>query len=157
MTTETVTEKNDRDIFWIASTATALALGTVFASNQAVSRDANGFVFHVSAFTFLAFAIGAAIGFAYWKIVAMNRGGKTSPLLRVASFVLLLIGIGAFLSPLRFLPTDQFPDVAKGLGMDVVVLSLLGLLMWRVFTYFNNDEGQADANKPASPPDSKAK
>jgi hypothetical protein len=155
MTTETTTAKNDRDIVWIASAATAVALGTVFASNQAVSRDANGFVFHISAWTVLAFAIGAAIGVAYWKIVAMNWDGKASPLLRVASFVLLLVGIGAFLSPLRFLPTDQFPDVAKGLGMDVIVLSLLGLLMWRVFTYFGKDEGTVDANK--SKPDSDTK
>jgi uncharacterized membrane protein len=139
-----VETKNERDIVRIATFSTALALGTVFASNQALTRDVNGFVWHLSAQTLLAFVVGAAIGYSYWKIIDRSSDRQASGLLRVASFVLLLVGIGAFLYPLRFLPTDQLPDVAKGLAVDVVALSALGWILWQIRNFLNADTEQAE-------------
>jgi hypothetical protein len=149
--------KNERDIVRIATLSTALGMGTVFASNQSLTRDANGFIWHLSAHTLLAFVVGAAIGYSYWKIIARSSDRQASGLLRAASFMLLLVGIGAFLYPLRFLPTDQLPDVAKGLGVDVVALSALGWILWQIRNFLNADTEQAELAEQKAAANSSAK
>ena len=100
-----VAEKSDsesrssRDFFKIASLGTALGFGAAAASTASLRSSPTGFSFQITAGTFVAFAIGAAIALIYWKLVASN-----SKAARRGSFLLALAGVGLFLYPLRLFP-----------------------------------------------------
>lgn len=155
--------KNERDFLRIASISTALAFGTVLGSMASLRKDASAFSFQFSGETLVAFGIGAVIGFLYWKLVSLSAILKTSLLLRVASSLLLLGAVGVFLYPLRFLSAEKLAEVWQGLAADAVVLSVLGVILWRIKRFLDRDSTQASivANKSAAnqrrspPPDSR--
>jgi hypothetical protein len=130
---------NDRWLFKIVSYSTASALGAVVASDQALIKDASGFSFHLSMGTPAAFAVGVLAGLIYWKIVFAGSTGGRVLLLRISSFLLLLGGVGAFLYPLRFLPTEKLPEVFVGLSTAAVALSLVAFVLWRFKKFFEQE------------------
>jgi hypothetical protein len=133
---------SDRDLLRIASVSTALAFGAVLASLEALYRNTSGFAFHISLRTLAAFVIGGAVGLVYWKIVTLGATGRASKLLRPASFLLLLAGVGAFLYPLRFLSKERLIEVFQGLATVAVALSLVGYILWRIKGFLEQDAAQ---------------
>jgi hypothetical protein len=160
--TGTPRSKNERDFLRIASISTALAFGTVLGSMASLRKDASAFSFQFSGETLVAFGIGAAVGFLYWKLISLSSTLKTSLLLRVATVLLLLGSVGVFLYPLRFLSAEKLAEVWQGLGADAVVLSVLGVILWRIKRFLDRDSARAGiaAKKPSTnqrrspPPDS---
>ena len=142
---------SQRDFLRIASLSTALAFGVVLGSVEALRRDPSGFAFKISVGTFVAFAIGLAIGVVYWKIVTLNATGNPSLLRRVASFFLLLGGSVAFLYPLRFLPGEKLPEVFEGLATAAVALSLIGFMLRTLQQFFDQDEMRTEVGEKARP------
>jgi len=140
--------RNERDLVRIASGSTALAFGVALGSLQSLRHDAAGFSFQLSFGTAVAFAIGAVIGLLYWKLVTRSATRGASPLLRAASFLLLLGGVGAFLYPLRFLPAEKLPDVYKGLAIAAVALSLIGFILWRIKRFLDQDSARNESPSP---------
>ena len=140
-----VAEKSDsesrslRVFFKIASLGTALGLGAAAASTASLRSSAVGFSFQLSAGTFVAFAIGAAIALIYWKLVASN-----SKAARRGSILLALAGVGLFLYPLRFVPAGNLHDLIIGLILATCALSIAGFLLWRVKRFLDMDSKQAD-------------
>jgi hypothetical protein len=140
--------KSSRVFFKIASLATALGFGGAAASTASLRSSPVGFSFQLSAATFVAFAVGAAIALIYWKLVASN-----SKAARRASLLIALAGVGLFLYPLRFVPAGNLHDLAVGLILATCALSIVGFLLWRVKRFLDTDSQQADAGaeQPASP------
>jgi len=131
--------KNERDFLRIASISTALAFGTVLGSMASLSKDASAFSFQFSGKTLVGFGIGAVIGFLYWRLISVSSALKTSLLLRMATVLLLLGSVGVFLYPLKFLSAEKLAEVRQGLGADAIVLSLLGLILWRIKRFLDQD------------------
>jgi len=144
--------KKERDFLRIASLSTALAFGTVLGSMASLHKDASAFSFQFSGETLVGFAIGAAVGFLYWKLVSLSATLRTSLLLRVASVLLLLGSVGVFLYPLRFLSSEKLAEVWQGLAADAIVLSLLGVILWRIKRFLDRDSAPAaiEVNKSAT-------
>ena len=55
-----------------------------------------------------------------------------------------LIGLAAFLYPIRFVQPERMRDVVEGIGAAFLVLALIGVVLWRVIKFLNQDE---DANR----------
>ena len=140
--------RSSRVFFKIASFATALGFGGAAASTASLRSSPGGFSFHISVGTFVAFAIGAAVGLFYWKLVAQE-----SKAARRATFFIALGGVGLFLYPLRFVPAGNLLDLAVGLILATIALSLVGFLLWQVKRFLDLDSQQADAapEPPAKP------
>src|SRR5580658_6805204 len=100
-----------RGLFRIVLGTTVLGLGCMAAALQALQRGSTGFTFRISAGTFVAFAVGSAAGFLYWKLTA-----STLLAARLGAAMLLVAGVGAFLYPLRFVRSDKMVEIAIGLG-----------------------------------------
>ncbi len=131
--------KNERVFFGIVSCATALGLGVMLASLQALYKDGSGFAFRISAGTIAAFAIGAAAGLVYWRAAL-----RSCFLRRISSLILFAVGAGAFLYPLRFLPGEKLPEVFQGIGAAAVALSILGFMLWRLMRFFDQDAARTE-------------
>jgi hypothetical protein len=140
--------RSTRVFFKIASLGTALGFGAAAASTESLRSSPGGFSFQITAGTFVAFAVGAAIALVYWKLVASN-----SKAARRSSFLLALAGVGLFLYPLRFVPASNLRDLTVGLILAAGALSIVGLLLWRVKRFLDKDSKQADdaTDQPASP------
>ncbi len=135
--------KNERDFLRIASISTALAFGAVLGSIESLRKDGSGFSFQFSGKTLVAFGIGAAVGFLYWKLVSLSAMHSASRLLRLSSSLLLLGAVGVFLYPLRFLSAEKLAEVWQGLAADAVVLSVLGVILWRIKRFLDRDSARA--------------
>jgi hypothetical protein len=138
---------SDRLFFGIVSNSSALAFGAVFASLQALGKSAYGFTFHVSIWTAVAGFVGAALGLGYWKIVSLDTTAKSHWLLRIASIIMALAGVAAFLYPLRFVATDALLEIARGLATAVVALSAVGIMLLRIKTFLDRDSAGTAADR----------
>jgi len=124
----------NRDFFKIVVGSTSLGLGCMAATIETLRRDVGGFKFQVSAGTFAAFAVGWAAGLLYWKFAARSRLAA-----RVGAALLLMAGVGAFLSPLRFVPADKMAEISIGLGTAACAISIGAFLLWRLKRFFDAD------------------
>jgi peptidoglycan/LPS O-acetylase OafA/YrhL len=131
-----------RGLWRIAAVSTALGLGCMVAAMESLRSGATGFSFRPSLTTLAAFAAGTAAGLFYWKLA--GRGG---PAARRASFLLTLLGVTVFLYPLRFVPADQLPERAKGLGLAAVAISIGVFLLWRVKRFLDRDDAAVEASQ----------
>jgi hypothetical protein len=144
LATQTAEPKSSRDFFKIASISTAIGLGCAAASTESLRSSPVGFSFQITAGTFVAFAVGAAIGFFYWKLIA-----KSTTAARIGSVLLGLAGIGLFLYPLRFVPSGTLPDLTIGLLIATGALGTVGFIIWRIARFLD-----ADAQRGGVLPDS---
>lgn len=131
-----------RGFFKIVHGATALALGGMAAALQALRPSPDGFTFHVSVWTFVAFAAGLAAGLFYWRLAARSRLAS-----RMGTALLLVAGVGGFLYPLRFVPADKMADISIGLSLAIGALSLVAYLLWRFKRFFEADNDAVEAKK----------
>jgi hypothetical protein len=123
-----------RGLFRIVLGSTALALGCMAATLQALQRGASGFTFQASLGTLAAFAVGMAAGLLYWKLAAGSLRA-----VRLGTAFLLLAGVGGFLYPLRFVRADKMSDIAVGLAIATCAVSLVALLLWKMKRFFDAD------------------
>lgn len=149
--------KNERDVMRIMIWGTAVAFGFLAASLQALRSNPAGFTFQISVFTFLAFAAGVGITIAFWKIILNRSGGMRQKSRRFwAELLLLCFGMGAFLYPLRFVPSEKLPEMLTGLTIAVFALSLVGCLLVMMGRFLESDDREnqlssRDATKKQSP------
>lgn len=133
---------NTRNFMRIASGSTALGFGCVGAAAVSLRADLAGFSFQVTIWTFAAFFAGAALGVFVWRPAA--RGRTVARM----GFLILTVGIVAFLSPLRFAPRDKRVDILIGLTVAVIVISTGGYLIWRIARFLDRDAAQAKKRPP---------
>ena len=122
--------------------STALGLGCMAAAVESLRSNATGFAFQFSMGTIAAFALGAAAGLVFWKLAA------GSPLAaRAGAALLLMAGLGGFLYPLRFVPSEHMADIAVGLTVATCAVSIGGVLLWRMKRYFDEDDAAQESKK----------
>jgi len=131
-----------RTFFNIVVGSTALGLGFMAAAIEALRRDVGGFTFHASAGTFVAFVIGLIAGLYYWKVAFRSLLAA-----RAGTALLVLAGLGGFLYPLRFVPSDKMAEIGIGLGFAVCALSIGAFLLWRMKRFFEEDEAAVESKK----------
>lgn len=127
----------------------ALAFGFLGAVLQALRPRPAGFTFQVSVMTFVAFAMGVAIGVVFWRIILNRVGGARQKSVRfLVELLVFLLGTAAFLYPLRFVPADKLPEMFTGLITAACALGLLAGLLILVGRFFESDDRK---NRRTSP------
>ena len=140
---------NLRGLLRIAALSTAIGFGSVTGSLYSLRQSPSGLTFVFSVGTLVAFVVGAAAGWFYWRaldrmIVRADSGGPK----KLSRFVLFnvaaaLMGLLAFLYPIRFVQRERVREVLEGMGAAFVVLAMVGIALWRVIKFFNADtDGQ---------------
>ncbi|MDB6121875.1 MAG: hypothetical protein JWQ71_868 [Pedosphaera sp.] len=127
--------------------STALAFGCMIASLEALRPSGTGFSFEVTFRTLIAFMLGGTIAFPFWRLILNGSNWSQRKLTIVGVslvLLLLLLGVGAFLYPLRFVPKDKLPEIRTGLITAVFALSGVGLLLWGVKRFIDSDEKQEE-------------
>jgi hypothetical protein len=124
----------DSAFMGIVSWSTALCLGGVLASLQALYKDGSGFGFHVTFATVAAFLVGVVAGLLYWRAARRGRSIR-----RVSIAVLVLFGAMAFLYPIRFLTSDNRVEMLRGFAAAAIALSLGAFILWRLARFFERD------------------
>lgn len=132
--------KSSRDFLKIAGISTAIGLGCAAASTESLRSSPVGFSFQMTAGTFVAFAVGAAIGYFYWKLVAKGTAAA-----RIGSLLLGLAGVGLFLYPLRFVPSGTLPDLIIGLFIAAGALGTVAFIIWRIARFLDADARNGEA------------
>jgi hypothetical protein len=64
--------------------------------------------------------------------------------------IVLVLGVGAFLYPLRFVPRDKWPEIRIGLITAVCALSGVACLLWGVKRFVDADERENENEENAS-------
>jgi hypothetical protein len=142
--------KNQRRLYPIFTLSTALAFGCMVATLESLRPDSAGFSFEPSYKTLIAFAAGGAIAFPLWRLILNGtRLGQRNLSLATGAMVvgMLILGVGAFLYPLRFVPRDKWPEIRTGLLTAVCALSGVACLLWGVKRFVDTDEKE-NGNKP---------
>jgi hypothetical protein len=139
--------KTQRGLYKVVTYSTAAALGVMIASLEALRPTPSGFSFQISFRTLIAFVLGGAVAFPFWGFI-FNGAKWSQRKIKVAwaglVAILVLLGIGAFLYPLRYVPKEKLPDITIGLVAAVLVLSGVGFLLWRVKRFLDWDEKQEE-------------
>jgi hypothetical protein len=148
---------NQRRLYPVFTISTALAFGCMVATLEALRPDATGFSFDPSYKTVIAFIAGAAVVFPIWRVVLNGtRLGKRNIrfVIGIEIALLVLLGVGAFLYPLRFVPREKWPEIRTGLLTAIVALSCVGGLLIGVKRLLDPDElPESVASKQKSPPE----
>ena len=119
----------------------ALAFGFMGGSLEALTRDAEGMRFELSAWTVIAFLAGAAVGWYYWEMaIKMNTDQAHSSARAKRRFVIVTLlmfvaGFASYLYRLRFAPRTSSWEVAEGAMLAFVVVGLLAVVLWRIIRY----------------------
>lgn len=140
--------KNERDIQRIIKVGTAIGFGCMVASLESLRSDSTGFSFQITARTFLAFILGFAVMFPFWKIVFNLVSGNRQRSRHVwGALLLLLIGAAAFLYPSRFVPAEKLHDMYIGLALAVCAISLVAWLIFTTGRFLEHSGEDADKKK----------
>lgn len=149
----TVATKHERDLVRVMVVGTAISFGFMFALLQTLRVDASGWSFTVSSGTAVAFLAGAGLTTGAWMLALRGRGpGRRNPL-RLLSPIVLAVGLVGFLYPLRFMPVDKLPDIAIGLCLATVALSIVGALIWQISRFLEQEASEQNSS-PTTGPDS---
>lgn len=126
--------RNEKLLLRIVVLSSALAFGGAAASAQALRYEASGFSFHISLGTWVAFALGFGFTLLFWRLAAGTRS-----MLWKAAVLLVVLGLGLFFYPIRFVSGRALPEVAVGMVAAVFALSVLGCLVWQVKRFLDSD------------------
>jgi hypothetical protein len=134
--------KNDRLLNRIIAYGLSLSFSVLLASLEALRATNSGFTFEVTWRTLVALVLAAAVVAPCFQIIvySQNKGAR-----RAALIVVVLIGIGSFFYPLRFVPREKMGAIFTGLGLAVVALSSVGGFLLLVRRFF---EGGSDKSSP---------
>jgi hypothetical protein len=132
-------------LYRVVTGSTALGFGCMFASLEALRPSPTGFSFEFSLRTVIAFVCGGAWVFPFWRFLFKNSqvSGRKLTIIWVGGLVALaVLGIGAFLYPLRFVPKERLPEIRTGLITAFFALSGVVGLLWGAKRFMDSDEKQ---------------
>ncbi len=140
---------------WIMIGSSAFSLGCLLASLTVLDLGKGGIEFHWSNYALIAFPVGAALAAGYWLLVfrlgekdEFASGRRT---VYAASIFMLLLAIGVFMYPLRFITPEKRSDVLIGLAVATCALSCVGFMIRTVVKMLEEED---DANPPPPLPHS---
>jgi hypothetical protein len=88
-------------------------------------------------------ALGLTLGGWFWRLIwRAERAESPAARRRLLRFSLLLglMAAVSFAYPMRFIPAERRQEVFIGLGVAVLVLSLVGVVLWRIIRMLNEGE-----------------
>lgn len=128
----------DKMLRKIVTGSTGLGLALMFASLASIQfGNGHGLRFRWHWTILLWMAAAAVWNSRFWKALwQIQETPAPSPRLRkkvtVYSWILLLMGLGAFLYPIRFIAETYRADIGRGL---ITAALFLGTLVWMVFRF----------------------
>lgn len=127
--------------------SSALGIGALLASLTVLEPTENGFEFRWTFYVLPAFAAGSLLAWAYWRMVFRLALRGQDPVqaerrLKRAVIGLLVLGVLAFLYPLRFVAAERRTDVLIGLGAAIVALSGVGVLLRTVVGMLESESSE---------------
>jgi hypothetical protein len=140
-------------LFHLAGAATALAFGVMVASLFIIQQGPNGLVFRLTTLAVIAFLVAAPAGWFYWRLIA-RMATERAPEQRRKKFIvfsagLLLVGVFAFLYPLKFIPQEKRRDVFIGLALAFSCIGGVGVVMWKVRNFLEADLRKSEEDDSA--------
>jgi hypothetical protein len=123
---------------------TALPAGVAAASLQALGRD---FSFHITATTVLVFILGTTVMGLFGRVIFNPSAKGRAKLFLPISIVLVLLGVGAFLYPLRYASPGELPELLTGLAAAVFALAVVATLVLILRRLFEGERPNADEEK----------
>jgi len=132
-----MTDKNERDIKRIVVFGSSLAAGFVAATLQALRPHLN---FDVSLRTVMAFAGGMGALWVYWSIILHPSLPGWRFMSVVATGLLVIGGVWAFLYPVKFVNPSAFKELTVGLIAAVCALTGVAGLLLLCKRFFERDE-----------------
>jgi len=115
---------------------TGLTLATMLGSLALIhGRDASGFQWAWNGWSVALFIGGFAFMRNFWQSVFQSAASglhadKAKVVFRV--FALAALGLGSFLYPVRFLASENYFQIARGLFTAFVFLGLVGVMLYKV-------------------------
>lgn len=155
MPKETSSDTGTSALFRIAGAGAALAFGAMVATLFALRRSSGGgFEFEINALAIISFVAAASVAWFYWRMIERMAVGR-APERRRKKFVifsigLLLIGVLAFLYPMKFVPPEKRADVFSGLVLAFTVIAGVGFVMLKVKRFLDADQQRAEDDGPAN-------
>lgn len=148
---------DDRDFFRIVIGASSLAFGSLAAMVYSVTPVAAGVDFHLDWGTAVAFIAGAGVAWLYWRLLrglATKDGRKPAKSRKffICSFALLVGALLLFFYPLKFVPPGKRGEVAFGLVLAMVFLSVVAFLFWMTVKFLNADSDRTANEDDDGPP-----
>ncbi len=142
-------KSNTSALFNIASYGAAVAFGVMVATLFALEPSPNGLVFRLNALAAISFLVAAPFAWFYWRLIA-RMATERAPEQRRKNFIvfsagLLLVGVVAFLYPLKFVPAEKRKDVFIGLALAFGCISGVGFVMLKVRKFLEADLKSSEA------------
>ena len=136
--------KDDRPVFRIIIYCLSLAFSVLLASSETVrpSPAGFGFTFEITWRTATMFLIGAGVTIPCFKTLFLSRSNLRR---HMALALVILIGLGSFLHPLRFVPSEKFGQIFIGLTIAACVLSGIGAILFLINRFLNEDQRAIEA------------
>lgn len=142
--------KNERDFFLIIRVAFAIAFGITAGVLSALKRGGSSLELEFGFRVIPAFAVGAAIGWAYWQFISKRLRERqslaTSKRFWVYSILLLLGGLFSFFYPLRFVARGAVGEVLQGIVAALFLVGVIVFVLWRLAKLLNRSEVPDEKN-----------
>ena len=132
----------ERRFLRITSIAAAPAVGLTVAGLQALTMTNSGLDVNITFTTGIAFIIGTVAALAFWKIAVGWLGVRRERAVVIATIV---VGLGAYLYPVRFMPRDKLPDIGIGVGCALGVIGFGVYTFWRFMRFMDADNKKVEA------------
>jgi hypothetical protein len=130
-------EADDQLLSGIIVYGFSLAFGLVIASLEALRPTPTGFTIQLSWWTVVALLAAAAVmGPVFYTIVHSRR----KYLRRAALGFVVVVSLGAFLYPMRVVPSEKLRPVFIGLAVAIGMLSVMATLLFLLHRFFENEE-----------------
>ena len=144
-------KSNTSALFNLASYGAAVAFGVMVATLFALERTPHGLSFKLNAGAVISFLLAAPVAFYYWRLIA-RMATERAPEQRRKKFIvfsigLLLIGVMAFLYPLKFVPAEKRKDVFIGLALAFGCIGGVGVVMLKVRKFLEADLKSSEDDK----------
>jgi uncharacterized membrane-anchored protein len=141
-------------LFNIASYGAALAFGVMVATLFALERTSHGLSFRLNAGAVISFLVAAPFAWFYWRLIARMATERAPEQQRkkfiVFSAGLLVVGVMAFLYPLKFVPAEKRFDVFVGLALAFMCIGGVGFVMLKVRKFLEADLKSSEAEDERS-------
>jgi len=115
---------------------TGLGFGVMLATLAAIrGRNTTGFQFEWGWLSLIWFFAGMAFDWHFWNVVWRVQDAPTAhnrSSFRHALFILGLIGLGAFLYPIRFIASVHYMEIASGLFLALLFLGGVAVMIVKI-------------------------
>lgn len=118
-----------------------LGFTVLIASMEALRVTQSGFAFSVTWRTALALGLGAMIIGPCFYILVYSKPNIAR---KVATFIIVAIGVTGFFYPLRFVPREKMGSIFGGLALAICALSMVAAFVYFLHRFLSTKENDPD-------------